>query len=197
MFTGLIEEVGIIQSVSDSSGGREIEINSSFKDLEDGESIAVNGACLTVNRQRDGSFTVAAVTTTLGRTTIGEWKKGQRVNLERALRADARLGGHIVQGHVDSVGSIVSVQRDGDALLVDIDVPNGLAEQMVPLGSVAIDGVSLTVNALTGDRLQVSLIEYTLNHSALGDLTPGARVHIETDIIGKYVRRLVAPYLTS
>ena len=197
MFTGLIEDVGIIQSVNDSSAGREIEIKSSFKDLDDGESIAVNGACLTVNRKRDGSFTVAAVTTTLGRTTIGEWKKGQRVNLERALRADARLGGHIVQGHVDSVGSVVSVQRDGDALLVDIDLPNGLAELMVPLGSVAVDGVSLTVNALTGDRLQVSLIEYTLNHSALGDLGPGARVHIETDIIGKYVRRLVAPYLTS
>lgn len=197
MFTGLIEEVGIIQSVTDSSAGREIEIKSSFEDLAEGESIAVNGACLTVNRQRDGSFTVAAVTTTLGRTTIGDWKKGQRVNLERALRADARLGGHIVQGHVDSVGSVASVQRDGDALLVDIDVPNGLAELMVPLGSVAVDGVSLTVNALTGDRLQVSLIEYTLNHSALGDLTPGARVHIETDIIGKYVRRLVAPYLTS
>ena len=128
MFTGLIEEVGIIQSVNDSSAGREIEIKSSFKDLEKGESIAVNGACLTVNRRRDGSFTVAAVTTTLGRTTIGDWKKEQRVNLERALRADARLGGHIVQGHVDSVGSVVSVQRDGDALLVDIDLPNGLAE---------------------------------------------------------------------
>ena len=197
MFTGLIEEVGIIQSVNDSSAGREIEIKSSFNDLEKGESIAVNGACLTVNRRRDGSFTVAAVTTTLGRTTIGDWKKEQRVNLERALRADARLGGHIVQGHVDSVGSVVSVQRDGDALLIDIDLPNGLGELMVPLGSVAVDGVSLTVNALTGDRLQVSLIEYTLNHSALGDLTAGTRVHIETDIIGKYVRRLVAPYLTS
>jgi len=195
MFTGLIEELGIIQSVSDSSAGREIEIRSSFKDLDEGESIAVNGACLTVNRQRGGSFTVAAVTTTLGRTTIGEWKKGQRVNLERALRADARLGGHIVQGHVDSVGTVVAVQPDGDALLMDIDLPNGLADLMVPLGSVAIDGVSLTVNALTGDRLQVSLIEYTLNHSALGDLEPGARVHIETDIVGKYVRRLAAPYL--
>jgi riboflavin synthase len=197
MFTGIIEEVGIIRSVKDSNAGREIEIESSFKDLHDGESIAVNGACLTVNRQRNGSFTVAAVTTTLGRTTIGDWKNGQRVNLERAVRADARLGGHIVQGHVDSVGSVASVQREGDALLVDIDLPNGLSELMIPLGSVAVDGVSLTVNALTADRLQVSLIEYTLNHSALGDLKAGTRVHIETDVIGKYVRRLVAPYLTS
>src|ERR1051325_1168038 len=126
MFTGLIEEIGIIQSITDSSAGREIEIKSSFRDLDAGESIAVNGACLTVNRQREGSFTVAAVTTTLGRTTIGDWKKGKRVNLERALRADARLGGHIVQGHVDSVGAVVAIQREADALLVDIDVPNGL-----------------------------------------------------------------------
>jgi riboflavin synthase len=196
MFTGLIEETGIIESIRETTAGREIEIQSSFKDLRDGESIAVNGACLTVLRRSDGTFTVAAVTTTLGRTTIEEWKKGQRVNLERAMRADSRLGGHIVQGHVDSVATVASVQREGDALLVDIDLPNGLSELMVPLGSVAIDGVSLTVNALTGDRLQVSLIEYTLNHSALGDLKPGARVHVEADIIGKYVRRLTAPYLT-
>lgn len=197
MFTGLIEETGIIKSIRETAAGREIEIQSSFPDLADGESVAINGACLTVLGTSEGSFTVAAVTTTLGRTTIGDWKKGQRVNLERALRADARLGGHIVQGHVDSVATVASVQREGDALLVDIDLPNGLAELMVPLGSVAIDGVSLTVNALTGDRLQVSLIEYTLNHSALGDLEAGARVHVEADIIGKYVRRLTAPYLTS
>lgn len=197
MFTGLIEQTGIIKSIRETAAGREIEIQSSLPDLADGESVAINGACLTVLGTSEGSFTVAAVTTTLGRTTIGDWKKGQRVNLERALRADARLGGHIVQGHVDSVATVASVQREGDALLVDIDLPNGLAELMVPLGSVAIDGVSLTVNALTGDRLQVSLIEYTLNHSALGDLEPGARVHVEADIIGKYVRRLTAPYLTS
>ena len=197
MFTGLIEQTGIIKSIRETDAGREIEIQSWFPDLADGESVAINGACLTVLETSGGSFTVAAVTTTLGRTTIGDWKKGQRVNLERALRADSRLGGHIVQGHVDAVATVVSVQRERDALLVDIDLPNGLAELMVPLGSVAIDGVSLTVNALTGDRLQVSLIEYTLNHSALGDLEPGARVHVETDIIGKYVRRLTAPYLTS
>lgn len=197
MFTGLIEAIGIIESVRESPAGREIEIRSSFSDLADGESIAVNGACLTVNARRDGAFSVGAVTTTLGRTTIGDWRKGQRVNLERALRADGRLGGHIVQGHVDAVGVVASVARTADASLVDIDLPDGLAGSLVHLGSVAIDGVSLTVNALTGNRLQVSLIEYTLNHSALGDLQAGSRLHVETDIIGKYVRRLAAPYMGS
>jgi len=195
MFTGLIEEVGTVESVSESQAGREIKIRSSYTDLGDGESIAVNGACLTVRAIHDGMFTVAAVVTTLDRTTIGDWKSGQRVNLERALRADGRLGGHIVQGHVDAVGIVASTLRAGSALLVDIDLPDGLSEMVVPLGSVAIDGVSLTVNALSGDRLQVSLIEYTLNHSALGDLRAGSRVHVETDIIGKYVRRLAAPYI--
>ena len=195
MFTGLIEEVGTVESVSESPAGSEIRIRSSYTDLSDGESIAVNGACLTVRAIHDGMFTVAAVVTTLDRTTIGNWKSGQRVNLERALRADGRLGGHIVQGHVDAVGIVASTLRAGSALLVDIDLPDGLSEMVVPLGSVAIDGVSLTVNALSGDRLQVSLIEYTLNHSALGDLHAGSRVHVETDIIGKYVRRLAAPYI--
>ena len=195
MFTGLIEEVGTVESVSESQAGREIKIRSSYTDLGDGESIAVNGACLTVRAIHDGMFTAAAVVTTLDRTTIGDWKSGQRVNLERALRADGRLGGHIVQGHVDAVGIVASTLRAGSALLVDIDLPDGLSEMVVPLGSVAIDGVSLTVNALSGDRLQVSLIEYTLNHSALGDLEAGSRVHVETDIIGKYVRRLAAPYI--
>ena len=197
MFTGLIEAVGVIESVRESPAGREIEISSPFGDLAEGESIAINGACLTVNTRRDGAFSVAAVTTTLDRTTISDWKEGQRVNLERALRADGRLGGHIVQGHVDAVGVVASIARTADALLVDIDLPDGLADSLVPLGSVAIDGVSLTVNALTGDRLQVSLIEYTLNHSALGDLEARSRVHVETDIIAKYVRRLAAPYMGS
>ena len=111
------------------------------------------------------------------------------------MRADSRLGGHIVQGHVDAVGIVSSVEESGDATLVGIDLPNGVADTLVPLGSVAIDGVSLTVNALTGTRLQVSLIEYTLRHSALGELEVGSRVHVETDIIGKYVKQLAAPYM--
>jgi riboflavin synthase len=194
MFTGLIEQVGTIDDVNETEAGREIAISSEFESLGDGESIAVNGTCLTVLDSDAGRFKVAAVTTTLGRTTIGEWRRGQRVNLERALRAEGRLGGHIVQGHVDGVATVKSIERSDDALLIDLDLPRGLSDTLVPLGSVAVDGVSLTVNALTGNRLQVSLIEYTLKHSALGDLKKGSRVNIETDIIGKYIKRLAIPY---
>jgi len=197
MFTGLIEDVGIVESVKRSSSGHTLEIRSTFNDLSDGESISVNGACLTVLATRPGMFTVAAIVTTLERTTIEDWTPGKRVNLERAMRADARFGGHIVQGHVDAVGSVLATEKIDDALIVDIDIPESLTDWLVPHGSVAIDGVSLTVNAITGNRLQVSLIEYTLNHSALGDLAPGTRVHVETDVVGKYVRRLAAPYFNS
>ncbi len=197
MFTGLIEEVGIVESVRRTPSGHTLEIRSAFSDLNDGESIAVNGACLTVLEKNDGRFTVAAIVTTLERTTIAEWNAGKRVNLERAMRADGRFGGHIVQGHVDAVGSVVATQKAEDALLVDIHIPESLTDWLVPHGSVAIDGVSLTVNAITANRLQVSLIEYTLKHSALGDLVRGSRVHVETDVIGKYVRRLTAPYFNS
>jgi riboflavin synthase, alpha subunit len=197
MFTGLIEDVGIVESVKRTSSGHTLQIRSGFSDLTDGESIAVNGACLTVLEKSDEHFTVAAIVTTLERTAIAEWSAGKRVNLERAMRADGRFGGHIVQGHVDAVGLVVAVQKAEDALLVDIDIPESLTDWLVPHGSVALDGVSLTVNAITASRLQVSLIEYTLKHSALGDLVPGSRVHVETDVIGKYVRRLAAPYFNS
>jgi riboflavin synthase len=194
MFTGLIEEIGTIESVSTSPAGRALRIRSSYTDLADGESVAVNGACLTVHEQRTNWFTVAAVVTTLERTAIAEWKQGQRVNLERAMRADGRFGGHIVQGHVDGVGIVSAVVPLVDALLLDIDLPESLSESVVEHGSVAIDGVSLTVNSLSNGRLQVSIIDYTLKHTALGDLEPGSRVHVETDLIGKYVLRLLGPY---
>ncbi len=197
MFTGIVDDVGTIESVAITAAGREIRIRSSYEDLADGESVAVNGACLTVLERHAGSFTVAAVVTTLGRTTIGEWREGRRVNLERAMRADDRLGGHIVQGHVDGVGVVTAVKREADAVLVDVELPDSLELMVVPHGSVAIDGVSLTVNAITGDRLQLSVIEYTLKHTAFGDLEAGSRVHVETDVIGKFVRRLVAPYINT
>jgi riboflavin synthase len=197
MFTGLIEDVGTVESVTKTSAGCTLEIRSKLSGLAEGESVAVNGTCLTVLRQGAGVFSVAAVATTLERTTIAEWSEGMRINLERALRADGRLGGHMVQGHVDGVGVVVSIERVDDALVIDIDLPDSLTDSLVPHGSVAVDGVSLTVYGITRSRLQVSLIEYTLQHSALGDLVPGSRVHIETDIIGKYVRRLAAPYLNS
>jgi riboflavin synthase len=141
---------------------------------------------------------VAAVLTTLGRTNILDWGAGTRVNLERAMRADSRLGGHIVQGHVDGVGMVESVATAGDARLVNVRLPRDLAELMVPHGSIAVDGVSLTVNELPEpDVVQLSLIEYTLGHTTLGDLRAGSRVHLEADVIGKYVRHLLAPYMAQ
>ena len=195
MFTGLVDSTGTVVSVRDTDAGRELTIESGYQDLAPGESVSVNGACLTVREARDGVFTVAAVTSTLPRTTIGEWEAGRRVNLERAMRADSRLGGHIVQGHVDAVGEVTGREQSGDALLLEIAVSSELAELVVPLGSITIDGVSLTVNDVPSPRtIQVSIVEFTRSHTTLGDLRPGDRVHVEADVIAKYVRSMVAPY---
>jgi riboflavin synthase len=195
MFTGLVDDVGVIDRVTDTSAGREFVIRSRYDDLADGESIAVNGACLTVRDRADGRFTVAAVVTTLGRTAIGSWASGKSVNLERAMRASDRFGGHIVQGHVDGVGTVLRTRRLDDAVLVDVSVPGEVAELLVPHGSITVDGVSLTVNAIPEPGVvQLSLIEYTLRHTTLGDLEPGDVVHVEGDVIGKYVRQLLNPY---
>lgn len=192
MFTGLIDDVGTITDVSDTEAGREFRISCRYDDLVAGESIAVNGACLTVRELGERWFTVAAVVTTLGRTTIGDWTREMPVNLERALRVGDRLGGHFVQGHVDGVATVAAVRQQGDARLVDLALPPGLVELMVQHGSVAIDGVSLTVNDLPAPgALQLSLIEYTLRHTTLGRLAAGDRVHVEADMLGKYVQRLL------
>jgi riboflavin synthase len=196
MFTGLVDDVGVVERVERTEVGRELRVSSRYTGLTTGESIAVNGACLTVRELGDGWFDVAAIITTLGRTTIGEWKTGRRVNLERAMRLGDRLGGHLVQGHVDAVATVDRVEKLDDALLVDLRLPAELEPLMVPHGSVAIDGVSLTVNALPGPGiLQVSLIEYTWTHTTLGGLRTNDRVHVEADMVGKYVRRLLAPHL--
>jgi len=195
MFTGLVDAVGTIDRVTETPVGREFLISSRYDDLEDGESVAVNGACLTVYNRADGRFTVAAVVTTLGRTAMGDWAPGKRVNLERALKASDRLGGHIVQGHVDGVGTVRRVRKSGDAVLVDVTVPREIADLLVPHGSITIDGVSLTVNGIPEPSVvQLSLIDYTLRHTTLGDLEPGDAVHVEGDVIGKYVRQLMTPY---
>lgn len=195
MFTGLVDEVGTVSSVRQTDAGVELRIETGYPDLETGESISVSGVCLTVLEHGPGWFTVAAMTMTIGRTVIGKWVAGARVNLERAMRADSRFGGHIVQGHVDGVARVLRVEQAADAVLVDLGLVPELAKTLVLHGSVAVDGVSLTVNALEGDKLQVALIDYTLRHTSLGDLREGAEVHVETDVIGKYVQRLAVPYL--
>ena len=195
MFTGLVEGIGTVEQVRDGDAGREFRIRGPWRDLKLGESVALNGACLTVRATDDDSFVVAAVSTTLDRTTIGSWNAGTRVNLERAMKVGDRLGGHIVQGHVDGVGTVRDVTRHQSALLVDLEVPHEVERLLVPHGSITVDGVSLTVNQLpTPGVVQVSLIEWTEHHTTLGQLRPGDRVHLEADVVGKYVQALLAPY---
>jgi len=190
MFTGIVDAVGRIDAVH-VNNGVELRVKASYRGVKKGESIALNGACLTVEKVLKGAFTVHAVQTTLGRTLIGEWKKGRSVNLERALRVDDRFGGHFVQGHVDGVGTVEGVAEVDDAMLVDIRVPPEVAETTVLHGAITVDGVSLTVNALAeGDIVQVSLVPFTREHTTLGKLASGDRVHVEADVLGKYVRQL-------
>lgn len=198
MFTGLIADVGTIDRVSATEAGREFRVRCALADLAAGESVALNGACMTVRESGPGWFTCAAVTTTLDRTTMGSWTSGRRINLERALGASERLGGHFVLGHVDGVAEVVGVETRGDARLVDLALPASLGPLVVPHGSIAVDGVSLTVNALREPAdVQVSLIEYTLGHTTLGTLAVGDVTHVEADVIGKYVQRLASGALTG
>ena len=195
MFTGLVDQVGAVSEIKATDAGVELRVEAAYEGVESGESISVNGVCLTVREHGPGWFTVAAMVMTISRTSIGDWIPGHRVNLERAMRADSRFGGHIVQGHVDAVGIVENVETLEDTILIDVSVPYEVTQTLVLHGSVAIDGVSLTVNRLESDKLQVALIEYTLRHTVLGGLKEGDKVHVETDVIGKYVQRLLAPYL--
>jgi riboflavin synthase len=192
MFTGIVTAIGRVREARPRDGGRDLTIEAPWDDLEDGESIAVDGACLTVTAHGPGWFAVRAVTTTLERTRLGTRAPGDRLNLERALRVGDRLGGHIVQGHVDGVGRVVAVRERDDARLLDLEVPEAVFAVTVPLGSITVDGVSLTVNALSAPNLvQVSLIPFTLQHTTLGERRAGDPVHLEGDTVGKYVGELV------
>jgi riboflavin synthase len=192
MFTGIVAEIGTILRVRSSPESLELTIACSFADLEPGESIAVDGACLTVAATEPGSFAVNVVRTTAERTMFSQYAEGRRVNLERALRMGDRLGGHLVQGHVDGIGEVVRVTEGPNARLVDITAPEEVARLSIPLGSVAVDGVSLTVNArLDRARIQISLIPFTLHHTTLGERKLGDRVHLEADMFGKYIAALM------
>ncbi|MBI2401907.1 MAG: riboflavin synthase [Gemmatimonadetes bacterium] len=193
MFTGIVTARGRVVAAEQSGDRLKVSIRSPYPDLTAGESIAVSGACLTVVEASHGCFSVDVITTTRGRTRLADLQVGDEVNLERALSVGDRLGGHFVQGHVDGLGTVVGVRQSEDALLVDIEVPPELAEVTVLHGSIAVDGVSLTVNAIPAPgQVQVALIPFTLEQTTLGLLRAGDRVHLEGDMIGKFVRQLVA-----
>jgi riboflavin synthase len=192
MFTGIVTAMGTVTAVERDGDRYALSIQAPYDDLGIGESVAVNGACLTIVDRGANWFRVEAVVTTRGRTRFGEMAVGERVNLERAMQMGDRFGGHLVQGHVDGVGTVRDVRPEGDAVLIDIEVPTEVAEVSVPYGSVAVDGVSMTVNALpTPGVVQLSVIPFTCEHTTLGQLRPGAGVHLEADMIGKYVRQVL------
>jgi riboflavin synthase len=188
MFTGIVTAIGTIRQTGAGPDGLQLTIECAFPDLQLGESIAVDGACLTVHSCLPGGFRANVVQTTQERTRIGEYAAGQRVNLERALRVGERLGGHIVQGHVDAVGMVEQVQERGNSRVLDLSVPREVDQVSVHLGSITVDGVSLTVNAKPRPGVvQISLVPFTLQHTTLGERRVGDRVHLEADTIGKYV----------
>lgn len=191
MFTGIITAIGTVRSVNRTAEGLELTIECPYEGLTLGESVAVDGACLTVQALEPGGFTAHVIGTSLERTRFGSYHPGQRVNLERALRVGDRLGGHMVQGHVDGVGIVERVTQREDARLIDFRAPPEVTAVSVALGSITVDGVSLTVNALlAGGVIQISLIPFTLQHTTLGERVVGDRVHLEGDAIGKYVQRM-------
>ena len=194
MFTGIVEEVGVVAAVREVGGGVEMDVRARtvLEGIALGDSIAMDGVCLTATAFDAEGYTVQAVATTLGRTTLGEFAPGRRVNLERAAALGARLGGHLVQGHVDGVGEVVSVVPRGELVLIDFTLPREVDEVTVLHGSITLNGVSLTVNGLPAPgTAQVSIIPFTWEHTNLADLRPGSRVNLEGDLIGKYVRRLL------
>lgn len=197
MFTGIVVAVGTILERSALEGGAEFKVRAAgfAEGLEEGESVAVDGVCFTVTATGGDTFHFTSVLTTLRRTTFGEVEAGRRVNLERALRAGDPLGGHMVQGHVDGVGEVTGLERQGETVFVRISLPGDVAAITVPRGSLAVDGVSLTVAELEDDVAEIALIPYTWTHTALDRLEIGSRVNLEADLIGKYVQRLLLPYM--
>ena len=195
MFTGIIEEVGTVADVREDRGGRVFSLacRTVLEGMRLGDSVAVDGVCLTATDIRADGFTVEAVATTLGRTTLGGFTRGRRVNLERALALGARLGGHIVQGHVDGVGRVAAIQPRGELTLIDFSLPDDVAAVTVLHGSITLNGISLTVNEIPAPGVcQVSIIPHTWDHTGIADLRVGDPVNLEGDTIGKYVRHLLS-----
>jgi len=194
MFTGIVEELGTVEAVEDQGDAIRLTIRAAtvLEDAGLGDSIAVNGCCLTVAARTEDTWTADVMQETLDKTSLQGVAPGDRVNLERAVTVDKRLGGHIVQGHVDGVGTVVSRTPSEHWEVVEIGMPSGLARYLVDKGSITVDGVSLTVVEAGDDRFTVSLIPETLARTTLGFRGPGDRVNLEADVIAKHVERLLA-----
>ena len=195
MFTGIVEELGTIRSIRRGAASAVLSIGAEavLSDLRIGDSVAVNGVCLTATGVDGSGFTADVMHETLRRSSLGALGPGSRVNLERAMAADGRFGGHIVSGHIDGTGTIAERRRDDNAVWYTVSAPPALLRYIVEKGSVAIDGISLTVASVEADRFSVSVIPHTAAMTRLGAKGPGDVVNLETDIIGKYVERLLRP----
>jgi riboflavin synthase len=193
MFTGIVSDVGrIVENSGVEQRNLVIATGYDVATIDIGASIACNGACLTVIAKAPGIFTVQASGETLDKTTLGAWTVGARINLERALRFGDELGGHLVAGHVDGVATILSIKPDGDSVRFVFDAPKDLARFIAPKGSVAIDGVSLTVNEVEGTRFGVNIIPHTQQVTIFGSYREGTRVNLEIDLLARYVARFLA-----
>ncbi len=200
MFTGLIADLGSVNALHRSDAGATVEIRTLLaQELTDGDSIAVNGVCLTAMNIHDGTFQAQAIAETLARSSLGALRAGASVNLELPLRIGDRLGGHVVQGHVDGTGTVSQIRQEGFARVLEIEIDPQLRRYLAEKGSVAVDGVSLTVSALHERGFAVSLIPETLARTNLGAIADGALVNVEVDIIAKHVERLIdaSPYTLS
>jgi riboflavin synthase len=192
VFTGLVQDLGTVTAVDASDDGVRLAVATGLV-LAEGDSVAVNGVCLTATAVGDGGFRADVMNETLQRSSLAGLEPGTRVNLELPLRASDRLGGHVVQGHVDGVGVVSGTREDGFSRVVTIGVPVELMRYVVEKGSITVDGVSLTVSALGDDWLQVSLIPETLERTILGEIGVGQPVNLEVDVLAKYVERLAVP----
>ena len=193
MFTGLVSDTGVVERVEPRQGGARLVLRPRrirADDLAPGESLACSGCCLTVVERGDGLVAFEAVPETLARTTLGGWRPGTEVNLERALTLADRLGGHVVQGHVDAVGEVLARVPEGQGARLAVSLPAAIAPLVAEKGSIAVDGVSLTVARALRDRFEVALIPETLTRTTLGAAAPGARVNLEADVVARHVARL-------
>jgi len=193
MFTGIITDVGEVRTVQRGTGGMTATIATAYDTAKIalGASIGCSGVCLTATALRPGSFTVDVSGETLARSTLGEWRAGARINLEQSLKLGDEMGGHLVLGHVDGVARVVERRQDGDSVRFTIEAPGDLAPFIAEKGSVALDGVSLTVNEVAGQRFGVNIIPHTLAYTTFGRAEPGARMNLEIDLIARYVGRLL------